>query len=544
MTMAIESVRSPKSRLQAPIRAWRGPRYDGDFPTLGWEVLKWARKAGFSSPTDEKAPLIFTDEQARLILEWYRLDPETGDFRYRRFVLEMAKGWGKSPFAGFLSLAEFAGPVCFDGWDANGEPIGIAWGTGNRPSPWVQIAAVSEDQTDNTYGALYPMLTANDHRVAKNLRIDDGRTRLYLRDRPGTLEPVTASAGSREGQRLTSGLLDETHLWTQRNGGRKLARVVRRNAAKMGGRTMETTNAPVLGDKSVAESSAVDDVDLGDVLYYARRPATEPDLNWTDEQLVAALREVYGDAVWAPVERFVKEIRDPETPWDEALQFWFNIRTTGAGRAVDPRVWDLLAKPRDVPAKTAIGLGFDGSISRDATVLRGCTLDGYSFLIRKWERPADAPADWRVDRLDVAAAIDAAFARFDVRLMLADPPKWWTELDDWAKKFKKGDVERVMALDTNQARRFAPAVDRWLTGIREGSHTHDGDPFTDDNVKSTHLRKIRLEDDDDDGRTKFVLIRGDDNRRIDAAVADVLAYEAAMTAPVAPAVDRRMHSWS
>ena len=240
----------------------------------------------------------------------------------------------------------------------------------------------------------------------------------------------------------------------------------------------------------------------------------------------------------------MKEIRDPETPWDEALQFWFNIRTTGAGRAVDPRVWDLLAKPRDVPAKTAIGLGFDGSISRDATVLRGCTLDGYSFLIRKWERPADAPADWRVDRLDVAAAIDAAFARFDVRLMLADPPKWWTELDDWAKKFKKGDVERVMALDTNQARRFAPAVDRWLTGIREGSHTHDGDPFTDDNVKSTHLRKIRLEDDDDDGRTKFVLIRGDDNRRIDAAVADVLAYEAAMTAPVAPAVDRRMHSWS
>jgi hypothetical protein len=83
----------------------------------------------------------------------------------------------------------------------------------------VQIAAVSEDQTDNTYSVIYELLTANDGRAADELSIDVGLTRCYLRDRPGKLEPVTASAGSREGQPITDATLDETHLWTPTNGG-------------------------------------------------------------------------------------------------------------------------------------------------------------------------------------------------------------------------------------------------------------------------------------------------------------------------------------
>jgi hypothetical protein len=527
VTLAIEA---PPLRRRPPRRAWRGPQYEGDFPTLGWSLFRWSDDVGFPSPADERTPLTFTDEQARQILWWYRLDPETGEFVFRRYVEEEAKGWGKSPYAGFLSLAEFAGPVCFDGWDANGEPVGVPWGAGSRPSPWVQIAAVSEDQTDNTYDAMYAMLTSNEHRVAKNLRVDDGRTRLYLTDRPGKLEPVTASAGSREGQRVTFGLLDETHLWTPRNGGRKLARTIRRNAAKMGGRTMETTNAPLLGEKSVAETSATDDVELGDVLFYARRPSVTPESDWPPEKMRAALAEVYGDAYWAPLDRFVKEIADPETGWEDALRFFFNVRTSGAGRAVDARRWDYLAQPREVPYGTPIGLGFDGSIRWDATVLRGCTLDGYSFLIGKWERPPGV-ATWRVDRQQVDQALSEAFARYDVRLMLADPPHWWTEVDLWSERFGK---ERVGAFDTNQPRRMAPAVDRWLTAIREGTHTHDGDEFTASHVKAAHLKKVRVDDDEDDGRTKYLLVRGEEGYGYDAAIADVLAYEAAMSAPEPP----------
>lgn len=332
------------------------------------------------SPSDQSQPFILTDEQARFVLAWYSLDAR-GHFIYDRAIIEMAKGWGKSPLVGGIAIEEFAGPVVFDGWDADGEPLGRRWGEGGSPPPWVQIGAVSEDQTDNTYGALYQMLVANDHRSAKQLGIDDGRTRLYLKDKPGQLEPVTASAPSREGQRVTFGILDETHLWNPRNGGVKLAATLRRNVSKMGGRTIETTNAPQIGEKSVAERSGNDaERGFAGILHYAVRPIVEPLPEWSDEQRLGALNEVYGDARWIDRQRILREIRDPATDWDDALRYYFNIRTAGSGRAIDPRRWDALAIPQDVPAGTPIGLGFDGSISRDATVLRGCTADGKSVV--------------------------------------------------------------------------------------------------------------------------------------------------------------------
>jgi hypothetical protein len=489
-------------------------------------------RAYLPSPSDERLPLILTDEQARHVLEWYALD-SAGQFIYRRDIIERAKGWGKSPLAGAIAITEFSGPVCFDGWDAEGEPVGVPWGTGGRPPPWVQIAAVSEDQTDNTYGALYQMLVANDHRAAKELGIDDGRTRLYLHGKPGQLEPVTASAGSREGQRVTFAVLDETYLWKRSNHGVKLANTIRRNAAKMGGRTLETTNAPQIGEKSVAEKSGTDaERGFAGILHYATRPVTEPQPDWSDAQLLAALAEAYGDSHWVPQDRLLKDIRDPSTDWDDALRYFFNIRTVGSGRAVDPRRWDAMAKPRDVPAGSPIGLGFDGSISRDATVLRGCTADGYSFNLGIWQRPPGV-VEWTVPRSEVHQAVDEAFARYKVGRMLCDTPKWWTEIEGWQEKYGEDSAGEpiVRPLDTNQSRKFGPAVDRWLTALREGTHTHDGDELTSEHVRAAHLQKVRDAADETDGRTMYVLVKGEEKQRIDAAVTDVLAYEAAMTMP-------------
>jgi hypothetical protein len=49
-------------------------------------------------------------------------------------------------------------------------------------------------------------------------------------------------------------------------------------------------------------------------------------------------------------------------------------------------------------------------------------------------------------------------------------------------------------------------------------------------VLAAHLKAVRS-DDENDGRTRYVLVKGDDHGRIDAAVTDVLAHEAAMTMP-------------
>lgn len=505
--------------------------------TLGWGVLDWMASY-LPSPRDEAQPLILTDEQAEFVLAWYAVD-KAGRFVYRRSISERAKGWGKSPLHGAIALAELgagsvndSAPVLFDGWRGS-EPIGRPWGTKGSARPWVQIAAVSEDQTDNTYSALYEMLAANDHRAAKALRIDDGRTRLHLIGRPGTLEPVTASAGSREGQPLTHVLLDETHLYTRRNGGVKLAATLRRNVAKMGGRSQETTNAPMLGEGSVAEQSghAVDRGFSG-ILWDAKRPELEPQPDWSDEQMLEALREAYGDAHWVDLHRILSDIRDPAADWSDSLRFFFNIRAAGQSKAIDPKLWDLRAAPREVPKGAYIGLGFDGSQSGDATILRGCTTDGYSFLVGAWERP-DNVDDWRVNRTEVHDKVAWAFSYYSVGRMFVDPPKWWTELEVWEAKYGK-DSEgkpRVLALDTFAQSRMAPAVDRWMTMLREGTHTHDDDPITNAHVKATHREKVRVNAPELDGRTLYKLTKGEgtERRRIDATIADVLALEAAMT---------------
>jgi hypothetical protein len=166
-----------------------------------------------------------------------------------------SKGWGKSPVEAAKAIAELAGPVRFAGWDSHGEPVGRPWGTASDPPAWVQIAAVSEDQTENTHSVVYEFLTANDGRAADVLKIDAGLTRSYLRDgnRKGKLEPVTAAPV------LVRVSRSRTRCWTRRicgrrrNGGVRLARTLRRNVAKMGGRTYETTNSFEPGERSVAE---------------------------------------------------------------------------------------------------------------------------------------------------------------------------------------------------------------------------------------------------------------------------------------------------
>src|SRR5574342_424267 len=137
---------------------WRGPAFEDDFPSLGWSLLDWLSEY-LANPRDASTPLVFTDDQARILVEWYALHPVTGQYIYRRGASRRAKGCGKSPVEAAKAIAELSGDVRPAGWDARGEPVGRPWGTAGDPSPWVQIAAVSEDQTENTYAAIYEVLT-------------------------------------------------------------------------------------------------------------------------------------------------------------------------------------------------------------------------------------------------------------------------------------------------------------------------------------------------------------------------------------------------
>jgi hypothetical protein len=507
-------------------------------PSLGWELLEWLSDV-LPSPSDPEAPLVFTPEQAALIVRWYAVD-DRGRFLFRRGCSRRSKGWGKSPVEAAKAIAELAGPVRFDGWDAQGQPVGRPWGTMGDPPAWVQIAAVSEDQTDNTYGALYEFLGANNGHAAEALGIDLGLTRCFLPALRGKLEPVTAAAGSREGQRVTYAVCDETHLWTPQNGGLKLARTLRRNVAKMRGRSYETTNSFAPGEHSVAEGTHRAWLEGAAGLFYDAVEAPEVAETDPDPVLKQALTVPYGDSTtekggWVDLDRLVLEVRDPETTWEDSQRYYFNRNVDDRHQAVAEAAWRALARPDVVvPAGAYIGAGFDGSISEDCTALIGCVLlDGrpHLFKIEVWHRPPKAPPGWRIPRLDVRARIDEAHTYWRVGQQLCDPAKWATEIEDWSETYNTADTDRIVVLDTNQPGRFWRLCDRFSTAVAEGAVTHDGSPELVDHVLAMHRRKVRVRDPDDDGRTKFVFVKGPDARKIDAGIGAVLALEAAMTMP-------------
>ena len=121
---------------------WRGPEHPDDFPSLGWALLDWWAEY-LPSPRDPLEPLLFTDEQALQLVEWFRIDPVEGRLVYDRGYSRRSKGWGKSPVEAAKAIAELAGPVRFAGWDADGEPVGMPWGLRGTERPWVQIGATS-----------------------------------------------------------------------------------------------------------------------------------------------------------------------------------------------------------------------------------------------------------------------------------------------------------------------------------------------------------------------------------------------------------------
>jgi hypothetical protein len=113
--------------------------------------------------------------------------------------------------------------------------------------------------------------------------------------------------------------------------------------------------------------------------------------------------------------------------------------------------------------------------------------------------------------------------------MLCDPPKWWSEIDDWIEKYG-GDEDRVLILDTNSPRRFAPLCDRFAIAVAEGNISHDGDPLLTRALAAGARKIVRLHADPDDGRTAWVVVKSD-TRKIDRAVAAILAVGAVADLP-------------
>lgn len=180
-------------------------------------------------------------------------------------------------------------------------------------------------------------------------------------------------------------------------------------------------------------------------------------------------------------------------------------------------MWERREDPaREVSPDEPVILAFDGSASGDSTALVGCTLDGHVFPVAVWEHPEDNPR-WRVPRGEVTAAVRQCFERLTVRELAVDPWGWRSEIEAWQAEH---GAKTVVEFNTGYRKRMAPATDRFYAAVLNEQITHDGDPdlarhMANTVAKSTPMGDIVVKD------------RKGSARKIDAAVAAIVAYERA-----------------
>lgn len=427
---------------------WK-PDHAGEWPTLGWECLAWVSEMLAQPDCAEYQPLVLTEEQARFILNWYRLDPSTGQRLRRRGVWSRPKGHGKSPLMGALGAFEALGPAVPDGWDASGQPVGKPWSEVRTPR--VQFAALNEDQTRNAYEPMLEMLREGP--VMDHYSIDPMETFVALPK--GRIEFITAAALSKEGNRPVFVGLDQTEGWTRTNGGVMLADVLRRNAAKINGTTLETPNSYRPGSGSVSEKTfeyaakleQAGSDDPGLLVDHREAPANT-DLT-DDVSLRAGLLFAYGDSAkdnggWVDMDRLVAEIWDPATDPQDARQFYLNQVTHASDSWVSqPALRAVIDSEKVVSPGDTIVLGFDGSRGRvrgkaDATALMGMRVsDKHLFEVAVWEAGPNDGQDWAPNPLEVDATVRDCFERFRVVGFYADPSGWTGQVAEWEAAFGK-----------------------------------------------------------------------------------------------------------
>jgi len=488
--------------------------------TLGWHVVMWQAKT-LQHPSG--APWRYTPEQLRFVLWWYAVDEDLR-WLYRDGVLQRIKGWGKDPVVATLGATEFVGP-CRP--DRSGRTVKDPWGNEHpagvpHPEAWVQIAAVSKDQTRNTM-TLFPGLFTK--KAIEEYSIDLGKEIIYAHHGAQRIEAVTSSPRALEGGRPTFTIRNETHHWLASNEGHEMDAVIDRNAVKSAdgmARALSITNAYMPGEDSVAERAR----EAYELILAGKSRATgllydsleaPPEAPLTAEAAPRVIELVRGDSHWLDVDRVVQAILDPRNPPSRSRRFWYNQVVAAEDSWIAPYQWDALAKPdRLVAEGEEIVAFFDGSKSDDATVLVGCCVsDGHVFLIDHWQRPAglDSKLPWTVPRDQVDAVVHRMFARWRVLAFFADPgggsddrgERYWDGyIDEWAQRYDDqlvlkatitaGARHAVMWDMGSPARQqeFTAAVERCYSDITSTmSLTHDGNRVLRQHVINARRRPNR-----------------------------------------------------
>lgn len=502
---------------------------EAPWPTLGPQVCAFVEAYLVHGPGDLRGqPARLDGEKRALLYRMYEVQPTTGRRRFKRVAISLRKGSAKTEFAAWIAACELHpdGPVRADGFDANGQPVGVG-----VIDPYIPLVAYTEEQSEDlAYGALRVILEQS--QLADDF--DIGLERIMRRGGDGKAVALASAPDARDGARTTFNHFDETHRFTlprlKQAHRTMLANIPKRRLADAW--SLETTTAPAPGEGSVAETTmeyarAITEgrVKQDATLFFFHRQAGDHHDLSTPAGIRAAVMEASGPiAAWSDIDGIVDQWSDPTADRAYLERVWLNRLVRASDRAFDSIRWRALANPdQRVPDGELIVLGFDGSRYHDATAIIATHIaSGYQWVIGIWERPYGA-TEWEVPEHEVEAAVAAAFQRWDVWRLYADPPYWESQVARWAGEY--GD-ERVFAWRTNRMTPMAYAIRSYDNAIRAGELSHDGDPAFARHIGNACRRVLTLRDDKGEPLWVIYKERPDSPHKIDAAMAACLSWEA------------------
>lgn len=423
-------------------------------------------------------------------------------------------------------------PIRFNGYDPEAEG-GLAPGR-SVMSPFIPLLAPTLEQLkDLAYGAAMEIVKDIDDAAL----FDPNKERIMINgEGESKIIPVAASAGRLDGQKPTFQGIDESHRMVE---DRHIAAVttIENNLKKRFADDPWQLSTTTAGDPSepsmalrefqygmkIAEGKIKDPT----TFFYHRATSDENAKFDTMENRIKALKEASGPeaAKFRDLFSVAKEWDDENADHSYLERVWCNRWVQSSTSAFDAKKFrELGDESLKIAPGSTIVLGFDGAISDDSTALVATEIEtGIQNLVGIWEKPEGATR-WQVPVGEVNAVMEDMFEFYDVLKLYADPPYWQESISKWAGRWEK----RVVEWPTRNETHIYYALRAYSEAINMGEVGHDNNQALIDHIAASG--KNLLNRYDDEGKQKYRLAKRQRDKKIDAAMAAVLSWQARLDA--------------
>lgn len=396
-------------------------------------------------------------------------------------------------------------------------------------SPEILLAAASDKNAGRLFNAAATYVRRSPI-LSELARVRDYTGEIVRNDGQGIIYRLASDPHKLHGYNPSDVVCDELAQWLTPSLRRGYAALTSGGGARRAPQTFTITTAgeaqdrhsSILGQLLDAAATA-EDIDLEPGLAVsrlrgARMLVFNHEAPTTDPHDVKAMK-LANPASWIKEEFLARQAQNPELTDAQVLQLHGCVWAAAETTWIAPDAWRSCVSERKLQPKERVVLGFDGSDRRDTTQLVACTLDGFVTVLNSWQRPAGASDDWRIPRPQVHSAVERAFETYDIVELAADPPGWYSEIDEWQARF--GEQAISLEFETRQPKRMAPACERFREAVLEHRLSHDGGQVLGEHVGNS----VAVE-------TPFGVVitkdHRDSPRKIDAAVAAVIAFDRAL----------------